>query len=130
MATGPRILIVDESPPVSRPLAQWLRLAGYETDWVGSVREALLLVQTGRWEAILLDVGVRAMNGVEFYSRLEGRSGRSCLPIIFVTDYSRQGLLRSLQSLVGVQASPEQQQARAFLQDLSERLQKRPGLNA
>ncbi len=125
-----RILIVDESPPVSRPLAEWLHLAGYETDWAGSVREALLLAQTGRWDAIVLDVGVRAMNGVEFYARMAGSSGRECLPIIFVTEYSRQGLLRSLGRLADVSPTPEQNRARAFLQVLGERLQKAQDLSA
>jgi CheY-like chemotaxis protein len=113
-----RVLIVDETFPVSRPLVEWLRARGYDIDWAGSIREALMLSKIGYWDAIVLNVGMRAMNGVEFYCWLDTCLDRKCLPIIFVTEYSREGLLRSLRYLPPDPDLPDQQKAYAFFRRL------------
>lgn len=96
MSVSARILIVDDVPPVCRVLAELLQRRGYRTDLAGSAREALLLAKTGRWDAVVLDVGLPDMNGVELYTRLNQECGRECLPVIFVSSYTDEGLLRSL----------------------------------
>ena len=93
-----RILIVDGTPPGGRILADLLQRLGYETDLAGSAREALLLAQTGRWDAVVLDVGLPDMNGVELYTQLHRGCGRECLPVIFVSGCTGRDLLRSLQA--------------------------------
>lgn len=92
-----RILIVDGMPSVRCVLAEILAHHGYGVELAGSAREALLLAQTGRWDAVVIDPGLPDMNGVELYTRLHRDSGRGCLPVIFVSGYSEQMLLQALQ---------------------------------
>lgn len=89
----PRILIVDEMPLVRGTLAELLQHCGYATDVAGSAREALLLAQTGRWDAVIIDPGLPDMNGVELYTRLSRDCGRECLPVIFVSGYTGRNFL-------------------------------------
>lgn len=93
-----RILIVDGSSPVRCVMAEILARHGYGVDLAGSAREALLLAQTGRWDAVVIDAGLPDMSGVELYTRLRRDSGRECLPVIFVNGYSESQLLHALQS--------------------------------
>ena len=93
-----RILIVDEIPSVRCVLGEILRRHGYEVDLAGSAREALLLAQSGRWDAVVINPGLPDMKGVELYTRLHRDSGRECLPVIFVSGHSEQQLLHALQS--------------------------------
>ncbi len=93
-----RILIVDGSSPVRCVMAEILARHGYGVDLAGSAREALLLAQTGRWDAVVIDSGLPDMSGVELYTRLRRDSGRVCLPVIFVSGYSERQLLNALQS--------------------------------
>ncbi len=91
-----RILVVDGTPPVCHVLAEVLTRHGYQADLAGSAREALLLAKTGRWDAVVLDIGLPDMNGVELYTRLNHDFGRDCLPVIFVSGGTEQNLLRAL----------------------------------
>jgi CheY-like chemotaxis protein len=92
-----RILFVEALTPVSPALSEQLECHGYGVDMARSAREALLLAQTGRWDAVMLNIGLPAMNGVEFYTRMNRASGRECLPVIFASGYSKQSLLQALQ---------------------------------
>jgi len=98
-AVRARILIVDGSSPVRCVLAEILARHGYGVDLAGSAREALLLAQTGQWDAVVIDSGLPDMSGVELYTRLRHDSGRECLPVIFVSGYSERQLLEALQSM-------------------------------
>ena len=94
-----RILIVEGMPSVRCVMAEILVRYGYAVDLAGSAREALLLAQTGRWDAVVINAGLPDMKGVELYTQLHRDSGRECLPVIFVSGYSKQRLLHALQSV-------------------------------
>lgn len=128
---GPaRILIVDGMPPVCRVLAELLRRHGYETDLAGSAREALLLAQTGRWDAVVLDIGLPDMNGVELYTELNRGCGRECLPVIFVSGYTGESLLESLRKIPRATALTKPFSVHAFLLTLERSLQANRSLSA
>ena len=80
-------------------MAEILTHYGYGVDMAGSAREALLLAQTGRWDAVVINAGLPDMKGVELFTHLRRDCGRECLPVVFVSGYSRQGLLHALQSM-------------------------------
>lgn len=94
-----RILVVDGTPPVCCVLAELLTRHGYQADLAGSAREALLLAKTGRWDAVVLDIRLPDMSGVELYTQLNHDSGRDCLPVIFVSGGTEQNLLHALRSV-------------------------------
>ncbi len=120
------ILIVDEMLSVRCVLAELLVRHGYAVDLAGSAREALLLAQTGRWDAVVIDASLPDMKGVELYTRLHRDSGRECLPVIFVSGYSEQRLLDALQSTPRASLLGKPFSVRQFLGTLERCLQNAP----
>jgi CheY-like chemotaxis protein len=94
--SGSRILVVDKSSLIRSLMAELLRSHGYTVDLAGSAREALQLAQIGQWDAVVLDIGLPDMQGVELYTRMRQGSGRECLPVIFVSGHPEQKLLHAL----------------------------------
>jgi two-component system KDP operon response regulator KdpE len=99
VALGRRILIVEGITPGCHMLAERLGRRGYEVEMARSAREALLLAKTGRWDAVVLNIGLPGMNGVELYTGLHPDGDRECLPIIFVSGYAEQNLLQALRKV-------------------------------
>ncbi|MFN8488165.1 MAG: response regulator transcription factor [Caldilineaceae bacterium] len=60
-----RILVVDDEPHIRHAIAHALTLLGYAVEEVGSGREALLQLDTHTYDALLLDINMPDMNGVE-----------------------------------------------------------------
>jgi CheY-like chemotaxis protein len=118
-----RILIVDGMPSVRCVMAEILVRHGYAVDLAGSAREALLLAQTGQWDAVVIDSGLPDMKGVELYTRLHRDSGRKCLPVIFVSGYSEQRLLHALQSVPRASLLEKPFSVHQFLSTLEQCLQ-------
>ena len=68
-----RILIVDDHAIVGGGLKQFLgNVGGFEI--AGQARtgaEALAMVNAGRWDLLLLDIGLPDMNGIEVLKRVK-----------------------------------------------------------
>lgn len=83
---GPgRILVVDDQEPNRLLLVEVLDLHGYETIQAASGPEALALVRTAGVDAVLLDVNMPGMGGLEVCRALRGSEDTAALPILLVT---------------------------------------------
>lgn len=80
-----RILVVDDMMSMRILIAELLHKEGYEVEVAGDAREALQLAQLVRWDAVVLDINLPAMNGLELYAQMQRHTGRECLPVLFVT---------------------------------------------
>ena len=81
---GRTILIVDDDPALRDSLAEQLRLhEEFAVEECGSGAEALEQTRTGRFDLILLDVGLPDMDGREL-CRLLRRTGQK-MPIVMLT---------------------------------------------
>ncbi|MEM9036505.1 MAG: response regulator transcription factor [Actinomycetota bacterium] len=67
---APRILVVDDDPQVRRSLERGLRLAGFDVDVAEGGRSALDRLADGEPDAIVLDVTMPDIDGVEVCRRL------------------------------------------------------------
>jgi class 3 adenylate cyclase/CheY-like chemotaxis protein len=85
VASGPRILVVDDVQPNIRLLEAVLSTQGYEVIPASSGAEALELVVERRPDLILLDVQMPGMNGYEVCRRLRADPATSFLPVVMVT---------------------------------------------
>src|SRR5688500_247624 len=78
-----RVLIVDDDRALRDALRRALVLAGYETIPVESGEAALAEVARSEPDAVVLDIGLPDVNGLEVCRRLRG-SGRR-VPVLMLT---------------------------------------------
>jgi two-component system KDP operon response regulator KdpE len=76
------VLVVDDEAPILRTLATNLRARGYTVDAAPSGEEALDLAARHRPDAVILDLGLPGMSGIEVVA---GLRGWTALPIIILS---------------------------------------------
>lgn len=80
-----KVLIVDDVPDLAVIVACALRADGHEVLAAGSGQEALALSLSERPDAILLDVMMPGMDGIEVCRRLKADPQLRSIPVILVT---------------------------------------------
>jgi two-component system response regulator MprA len=78
-----KVLIVDDEPAVRAALDRALRLDRYEVELAADGREALDLLSEGRADAIVLDVAMPGIDGLEVCRRLREAGDRT--PVLMLT---------------------------------------------
>jgi two-component system response regulator MprA len=78
-----RILVVDDEPAVRDSLARSLRFQGYHVDTAEDGKQALAAVAGDRPDAVILDVSMPVMDGLETCRELRADGER--LPILMLT---------------------------------------------
>jgi two-component system KDP operon response regulator KdpE len=77
-----RVLVVDDEPPILRALATNLRARGYQVDLAPTGEEALQLAARHRPDAVILDLGLPGISGVDV---IAGLRGWTAVPIIVLS---------------------------------------------
>lgn len=80
-----RLLIVDDDRSMCEVLSSELQDAGYECTWTVSSGEALDLALTQDFDAVITDLKMQGLNGVEFCHRMA--LNRPDLPVILITAF-------------------------------------------
>ena len=80
--TNGRVLVVDDEPPILRALGTNLRARDYTVDLAATGEEALALAAHHRPDAVILDLGLPGISGIEV---VEGLRGWSAVPIIILS---------------------------------------------
>jgi two-component system KDP operon response regulator KdpE len=83
-----RILAVDDEPPMLRALGANLRARGYDVDLAATGEEALELAARHRPDAVILDLGLPGISGLEV---IRGLRGWTDIPIIILSAREAQG---------------------------------------
>ncbi len=78
-----QILVVDDEPAVRRALERALRLESYDVDLAADGREALDVLAERPADAIILDVSMPGIDGLEVCRRLRAAGDRT--PILMLT---------------------------------------------
>jgi two-component system response regulator MprA len=78
-----RVAIVDDEPAVRSSLSRALRLEGYEVAMASDGREALALFAGSRPDAVVLDVLMPELDGLEVCRRLRADGDRT--PVLMLT---------------------------------------------
>src|ERR687889_274830 len=78
-----RVLIVDDEPAVRAALDRALRLDGYEIELAADGREALDSLADARHDAVVLDVAMPGIDGLEVCRRLRDAGDRT--PVLMLT---------------------------------------------
>jgi two-component system KDP operon response regulator KdpE len=77
-----RVLAVDDEPPILRALAANLRVRGYDVDLAASGEAALELAARHTPDAVILDLGLPGISGLEV---IRGLRGWTDTPIIILS---------------------------------------------
>jgi CheY-like chemotaxis protein len=83
-----RILVVDDSMSVRRAIATLLEDQGYEVQLARDGIEAVRALEKSRPDALLTDLEMPNMNGLELSQHLRSRAELAALPIIMITSRS------------------------------------------
>jgi CheY-like chemotaxis protein len=82
---GPRLLIVDDEPEVGALLADILRRDAATIEVAASGREALQRMSEREFDAILTDLRMPEMDGLELYRQIEQRWPQRARLVVFIT---------------------------------------------
>jgi two-component system response regulator MprA len=77
------ILVVDDDPALRSALDRALRLEGYDVAFAHDGRQALQLMAAGGHDAVVLDLGLPLMDGIEVCRRIRGQGDRT--PVLMLT---------------------------------------------
>jgi signal transduction histidine kinase/CheY-like chemotaxis protein len=99
------VLVVDDDPAVCDALASILRDAGYEPLPAADGREALALVQRQAPAAVLLDMLMPGMEGLETVTELRQRHPR--VPVVAMSGASRASNYLTMATKLGAAAALE-----------------------
>src|SRR2546425_3734614 len=77
-----RILVVDDEPQILRALATNLKARGYDVDLAPTAEVALELAARHPPDAVILDLGLPGLSGIDV---IHGLRGWSAVPIIILS---------------------------------------------
>jgi two-component system OmpR family response regulator len=88
MATGTRILVVEDDPAIRELVRDSLSLIDIETDGVGDGLEALNKLRRQRYDLIVLDVNLPKIDGLTLLSKI--REEGSDIPVLVLSARSQR----------------------------------------
>jgi CheY-like chemotaxis protein len=88
VATGLRVLVVDDNVDAADSLAMLLQLAGHDTVVTHTGAGAIELARSGSPEVVFLDIGLPQMNGYEVARALRGNPALAQTKLIALTGWA------------------------------------------
>jgi DNA-binding response OmpR family regulator len=82
-AAPSRILVAEDEPRIASLLERGLAASGFTTEVAESGDEALALARSGRFDLVILDVGLPRMDGLEVLREL--RQASETIPVVILT---------------------------------------------
>lgn len=90
MADKTRVLVVDDLQAMRRMIAAALQKRGYEVLHTWNGREAIKIAKAEAPAAIIMDLDMPEMDGVEATRRLQADPETARIPIIILTAHSKE----------------------------------------
>lgn len=95
----PLILVVDDEAMARTMASKLLEKAGYLTETVESGDECLRFIATQRPDAILLDMLMPGMTGLEVLEKLRAANAYKGIPVLLVTAKGQPEIVRQAAAL-------------------------------
>lgn len=80
-----KMLTVDDSPSVRKLVEFTLKAKGFQVDSAGDGQEALEIIAREKFDAIILDINMPRMNGLEFLQKIRSDDVYASIPVIMLT---------------------------------------------
>ena len=90
-----RLLIIEDDPMLGDLMARAIGGAGYRVDWVLTAEDGLASIATQAYDAIILDLGLPAADGMDIVRQIRQR--RDNTPVLIVT--AQDGVERKIEGL-------------------------------
>ena len=87
---GASLLVVDDNELNRDALSCLLRLHQYEVEAAGSGPEALSLINTRKYDLVVLDIEMPGMNGLQVLTDIRTTRNQTDLPVIMLSGSSEQ----------------------------------------
>lgn len=97
MSGGPRVLVVDDDPDIRTIVGLNLALAGMETGEASNGQEALDLLDSGEWDACILDLAMPKTDGMTALKELRDKERLDDLVVVVLSATSTPA--RAIQGL-------------------------------
>jgi len=78
-----RLLLIEDDKLLGNGILSGLRQSGYAVDWVQDGETAIAVARSEQYDAIILDIGLPRMSGLEVLDRL--RTDGSVIPVLVLT---------------------------------------------
>lgn len=78
-----RVLLVEDDDAIGSAVAEALRKGGYTVDWVGEGQQALTAAMVEKYAAVLLDLSLPGLDGLEVLRRLRDQGSK--VPVLVMT---------------------------------------------
>ena len=85
-----RILLVEDDEPLGAGIQDTLSRAGYAVEWVREGALALSALEHGAFEAVILDLGLPGMDGLEVLRRARGAGSVTPVLVLSARDAASQ----------------------------------------
>lgn len=85
-STARKLLVVDDEPVVCQSCSRILEPEGFKVETIADSKEGLRLASERDYAAILLDIRMTSMDGLEFLEKLRAKNIN--VPVIVITGYS------------------------------------------
>lgn len=85
--TPPLVLVVDDYADAREMYAAWLQVSGYRVAQAGTVTEALALAQQEPPAAVLMDLSMPGIDGLEATRRMKADPRTAHVPILAITGH-------------------------------------------
>ncbi len=93
------ILVVDDSVVVRRTLSRKLRAAGFEVREAANGREAVVALNAGGITAVVTDLDMPGMSGVELLQEIKRQKQFSAMPVTVLTSRDDESMLADVRHL-------------------------------
>ncbi|MDF1592751.1 MAG: response regulator [Desulfobacterales bacterium] len=80
-----KVLTVDDSSSVRKLVEFTLKTKGFGVSSAGNGLEALELMAKERFDAVILDINMPQMNGLEFLQKIRADSTFASIPVVMLT---------------------------------------------
>ena len=83
------LLLVDDAPDLLLLMATYFRLAGYDVEMAVSASGALDAARSGRFDAVISDIGMPEMSGYDLAAALREMPAYKGVPMVAMTGFDQ-----------------------------------------
>jgi two-component system NtrC family sensor kinase len=80
-----RVLVIDDEPEVASVMQDMLEAAGFEVVVASSAKQALEIIDSGRFDCVVSDFRMPEMDGEHLWRQVRSRQGELATRMLFVT---------------------------------------------